>query len=316
MDRQASAVSQFASISAFMGYVLIRKPVSVIPDKWGQNCANDCQCLHDSQCTAQTGDCRCSPGWVGDHCQTPCKVGRYGSGSVNAIVSLVILDVAESAPIEMNSTERLSTWMFIGCIAAIVGLLLPVLTIGAVIYLKRQKRWLRNVRIDRMTTFSSKPNAPDRQAVSNRSYDMTHVTPGCVYNKAVNHKFNKTNVKLLNNNLLNMNLNVNSLVDSMDGQSVMSDESLYARNQYHSIDELKEIVAQRDDPYDDVSNPKNNKEVENNDYDRLDTNRPNNTLNANYKKLNTDGLDVNKLQELTGIQTSNVQKYINHFEKQ
>lgn len=33
---------------------------------------------NNSTCSAETGQCQCTPGWVGQHCDRPCSSDSYG----------------------------------------------------------------------------------------------------------------------------------------------------------------------------------------------------------------------------------------------
>ena len=45
---------------------------------WGENCKNTCPCQNGGRCESYTGQCLCSPGWHGIHCQDSCDQDYYG----------------------------------------------------------------------------------------------------------------------------------------------------------------------------------------------------------------------------------------------
>ncbi|KAJ8036101.1 Hyalin [Holothuria leucospilota] len=47
-------------------------------DRWGDNCANECQCENGASCDPQTGVCLCRPGFTGNQCELVCPAGFYG----------------------------------------------------------------------------------------------------------------------------------------------------------------------------------------------------------------------------------------------
>ncbi|XP_078603210.1 uncharacterized protein LOC144877180 [Branchiostoma floridae x Branchiostoma japonicum] len=53
--------------------------VNCPPDKGGEMCEDDCNCLHDASCDRWAG-CICPPGWTGNICETKCPDGTYGRG--------------------------------------------------------------------------------------------------------------------------------------------------------------------------------------------------------------------------------------------
>ncbi|XP_035682808.1 uncharacterized protein LOC118420201 [Branchiostoma floridae] len=53
--------------------------VNCPPDKRGELCEDDCNCLHDASCDRWAG-CICPPGWTGNICETKCQDSTYGRG--------------------------------------------------------------------------------------------------------------------------------------------------------------------------------------------------------------------------------------------
>ena len=47
-------------------------------NKWGPNCRNSCPCLNKAKCDPVSGECSCSSGWQGQHCDRPCPKGTFG----------------------------------------------------------------------------------------------------------------------------------------------------------------------------------------------------------------------------------------------
>ena len=45
---------------------------------YGDGCAYNCLCLNGADCDTATGACRCSAGWEGPTCSSPCQPGNYG----------------------------------------------------------------------------------------------------------------------------------------------------------------------------------------------------------------------------------------------
>ncbi len=45
---------------------------------YGKDCKKICNCQNAGACNAQDGTCTCSPGWVGETCDTKCQSGMFG----------------------------------------------------------------------------------------------------------------------------------------------------------------------------------------------------------------------------------------------
>lgn len=37
--------------------------------KYGKNCEENCECYNGAKCEAETGKCKCAPGYLGANCQ-------------------------------------------------------------------------------------------------------------------------------------------------------------------------------------------------------------------------------------------------------
>ncbi|XP_035682806.1 proto-oncogene tyrosine-protein kinase receptor Ret-like [Branchiostoma floridae] len=53
--------------------------VNCPPNKRGELCEDDCNCLHGASCD-RWASCVCPPGWTGNICETKCPDGTYGRG--------------------------------------------------------------------------------------------------------------------------------------------------------------------------------------------------------------------------------------------
>ncbi|XP_030829162.1 multiple epidermal growth factor-like domains protein 11 [Strongylocentrotus purpuratus] len=47
--------------------------------RYGRNCSLSCQCLNDGTCDHLTGECSCTVGWTGNHCEERCTTATYSS---------------------------------------------------------------------------------------------------------------------------------------------------------------------------------------------------------------------------------------------
>jgi multiple epidermal growth factor-like domains protein 10/11 len=50
------------------------------PGMYGVDCKLQCNCLNNSSCDPESGDCVCSRGWTGPDCSLPCPDSYYGQG--------------------------------------------------------------------------------------------------------------------------------------------------------------------------------------------------------------------------------------------
>lgn len=49
---------------------------------WGRECQNKCECQNNSTCDPFNGECKCSRGWIGKHCEQKCDGGHFGQNCV------------------------------------------------------------------------------------------------------------------------------------------------------------------------------------------------------------------------------------------